>query len=885
MANSVLEKIAGVYRLFFSPGEVTEVRAFGLSGNGKAWRGFSRGTISGYFNDPVAFAKAAHALDLAGAAGVYFTINPVSEAFFARAPNTLVAGEKTTKDEHIKCIRWLPVDLDPLTRVNGKWIKRSGFSSDEKELERALNVAKKTATRLEDGKDLRFGKGLRAVSGNGYHLCYRLDDLPNEPETERLIRDALHALKAEIGTPSVDVDLSVFNPARIWKVYGTTARKGGSTKDRPHRQAYLLKDQPETLALVPTTTRKALEKLASMRPRDDTRLPVPATPKKDQRREQQRESDLGKLKVPEYLAAYGVQITRINRDNDAYTTYAIDRCVFDPDHGRDASIVQDNESGKLSYQCWHDGCKAAQAEGKRLWRHARKMISGDDPINKFCEGYDPNWKPPRGRRGGKGSDVDLEAMGLQPIRYVGVEGALKRVNIKAVKVPDPHLPDPTVKPPGEIDPSEFFTLGSKGRPECRDQMGVRYFVAYFGGHLSYSPETGLFWYYDYQAGHYKQLLPDQLGQIIAVCLGDYCKTQYITQAVLQAKSTLVRMDADWPPDPRYINCLSGMLDLETGKVVPHDPKYNSRSQIQSRYDPQADAQPWYTFLDQIFPGEPHKIDALQEFMGYCLMPDCRYEACMFLFGSGANGKGTVLHQLFHVLGEQNCSSLNMDAIGENNFGVAFLKDRMVNVCSEMITRNKMATETLKQMVSGEPVTTQKKFRDHFQFRPTCKFIFAMDKHPVISDRAFGFERRLIVITFNQRFDNESKDPDLKYKLEKCRDGIFYWMLLGLERLRERGRFITPEETKEFLANLNPLVQFVEDECVIEKEKISSAPAIWKAYKHWAAEGGYRTMQKGNFYGDMNRLPGVEYAKRHGPNKRAVIIGLRLKDITERSEDD
>ena len=43
-------KCADVYSLLFEPGEVTEIRAYGLSGKGKnkAWEGFARGSGVGY---------------------------------------------------------------------------------------------------------------------------------------------------------------------------------------------------------------------------------------------------------------------------------------------------------------------------------------------------------------------------------------------------------------------------------------------------------------------------------------------------------------------------------------------------------------------------------------------------------------------------------------------------------------------------------------------------------------------------------------------------------------------------------------------------------------------------------------------------------------------
>jgi hypothetical protein len=73
-----------------------------------------------------------------------------------------------------------------------------------------------------------------ADSGNGSHLLYRID-LPADDGD--LVKRILEALANQFSTQHVAIDKKVFNPARIWKLYGTTSRKGDSTPDRPHRRS------------------------------------------------------------------------------------------------------------------------------------------------------------------------------------------------------------------------------------------------------------------------------------------------------------------------------------------------------------------------------------------------------------------------------------------------------------------------------------------------------------------------------------------------------------------------------------------------------------------------------------------------------------------------
>lgn len=78
------------------------------------------------------------------------------------------------------------------------------------------------------------------MSGNGYHLYFELDELPNTDEVRDAIRELLKSLDDTYGCEVLKVDTSVYNASRITKVPGTVMRKGTESADRPHRRAEVL---------------------------------------------------------------------------------------------------------------------------------------------------------------------------------------------------------------------------------------------------------------------------------------------------------------------------------------------------------------------------------------------------------------------------------------------------------------------------------------------------------------------------------------------------------------------------------------------------------------------------------------------------------------------
>jgi hypothetical protein len=230
----VYGQILHAARTLFEPSQVVELRAI-----------FKSGRIdSGYFDDFALLAEAAVALDLRGdVSGVYWTLNPVNPDCLHRAKNHLrewasrAKGGATTSDSEILRRKLILLDFDGAGRL-------AGISATDGE----LAAAKRSAGRVANFLASRgCGAPLAAMSGNGYHLLYRTD-LPNDAESASRVKKFLRSLAALFDDEATKLDTSVFNASRICKVYGTMARKGDDTPERPHRRAALLRIRGESHA-------------------------------------------------------------------------------------------------------------------------------------------------------------------------------------------------------------------------------------------------------------------------------------------------------------------------------------------------------------------------------------------------------------------------------------------------------------------------------------------------------------------------------------------------------------------------------------------------------------------------------------------------------------
>jgi len=85
-----------------------------------------------------------------------------------------------------------------------------------------------------------WGEPVRVMSGNGYHLYYRLDCLPNDNDTSRLLKKLLNILAHLFDNDEAKIDRVVYNASRITKIPGTIMRKGIESDGRPFRMSRVL---------------------------------------------------------------------------------------------------------------------------------------------------------------------------------------------------------------------------------------------------------------------------------------------------------------------------------------------------------------------------------------------------------------------------------------------------------------------------------------------------------------------------------------------------------------------------------------------------------------------------------------------------------------------
>jgi hypothetical protein len=326
--------------LILRDGQVTELRALDAS----TVHDRRPHTISGYFNDANKLADAVE--QIKSAKGIYVIPNPVKPALLGRSVNKARAAGKdpTTSDTDIARRMWLLIDCDPM--------RPAGIASSDDEHDAALARLDEIVVWLTSQG---FAPPITADSGNGAHAMYRVD-LP--ADDAGLIERVLDALAQRFDDDVVKVDTGVFNPARIWKLYGTLAGKGdaeAASIGRPHRMSKII-TVPDELVVV---KRELLEAIAGDGP-DQAGDAVPI--------DRPRSPSGSSFDLDDWIRQHALDVTGPQPWKASGLKWVFNVCPWNSDHTNGSAFIVRWPNGKIGAGCHHDGCKGKD------WHSLRDLV-------------------------------------------------------------------------------------------------------------------------------------------------------------------------------------------------------------------------------------------------------------------------------------------------------------------------------------------------------------------------------------------------------------------------------------------------------------------------------------------------------------------------------
>lgn len=307
--------------------------------------------------------------------------------------------------------------------------------------------------------------------------------------------------------------------------------------------------------------------------------------------------------------------------------------------------------------------------------------------------------------------------------------------------------------------------------------------------------------------------------------------------------------------------LNGYLHLENGHVVlkPHDKALGVKHIIQCEYSPGVPEPVLFKkFLTRVLSDE-EVLRRVQEFIGYSLLHDSRFQRAALWIGSGANGKG-VLANILQAL-HSRTAAVRLDNL--DGFGLSGLLGASLIYCDEA-PQSGINEQTLKSMVSGETVQIERKYRDPVSTKIQGKWLVLANHIPAIKDQSEGFWRRWDIVPFTVTIPEGERIPLLGERIiEKELAGVLNWAIDGLLRLLERKMFEleVPKAMQQVLhqakVETNSVLSWFEfNDCGLDLDAVIPRAFVYAKYAEWCRKNGLSPVAMTKFWRRLGDVVGA-----------------------------
>lgn len=365
-----------------------------------------------------------------------------------------------------------------------------------------------------------------------------------------------------------------------------------------------------------------------------------------------------------------------------------------------------------------------------------------------------------------------------------------------------------------------------------------------------------------------------------------CSNNSLKAMIEQARSMnpIPITPSELDQDDYLFNTRNCTIDLRTGKPYPHD-----RCDLITRispveFDEKAQAPVWTEFLNKIFEGNIRLIKFIQRAVGYSMTGDTSEQCLFLLYGSGQNGKSTLLETISNCLGDYATAAAMQTFLDRTNISntndLAGLKGSRFVTAIETNEGARFNEALIKQLTGSDRIKARFLHREYFEFMPTFKIWLAVNHRPVIKGTDMGIWRRIRLIPFNYQIQEGEKDRTLPQKLKKELPGIFNWILEGLETWKIVGLNPPPEvyaATEAYRNDMDNIGDFLAQYTVMQPGFRVRSDILYRLYLDYCRSSNLYPISSKRF---TNTIRERGFTEEPAPARRVYWVGMGLASQVE-----
>lgn len=303
---------------------------------------------------------------------------------------------------------------------------------------------------------------------------------------------------------------------------------------------------------------------------------------------------------------------------------------------------------------------------------------------------------------------------------------------------------------------------------------------------------------------------------------------HLRQMIELARHRVPVVPGDLDADPWLLNVSNGTIDLHTGELREHRRGDLITKVAPVEYDPEATCLTFDRFIDETTSGREDVAAYLQQFLGICVTGDIAEQVLPVWFGSGSNGKNTLIDPIVAIMGDYAGKAAPELLVAKkwttHPTEIADLFGKRLVVASETEKNQRLRVQFVKEITGDATLKGRFMRQDFFEFNRTHKTILITNNRPDVDEQTHAIWRRIHLVPFTNVVPDEKQDKELSKKLLDEAPGILAWIVRGCLSWQADGLIVPGDvraATKQYRAECDHIAQFF-DECV------TLTPGAWTA---------------------------------------------------------
>jgi putative DNA primase/helicase len=356
-----------------------------------------------------------------------------------------------------------------------------------------------------------------------------------------------------------------------------------------------------------------------------------------------------------------------------------------------------------------------------------------------------------------------------------------------------------------------------------------------------------------------------------------------------ARGIVERKALDLDHDPDLLNTPSGVVDLRTGDLLPHDPTLLMTKITSGSYRPEFTHPNWTKALEAL--PQPER-EWLQVRIGQAVTGHTTPDGIMpILQGAGENGKSALTTDgpVPALGGYASMASTKLFQASkgtEHSEERATLRGQRLVIAEELTEGRSLDITALKQIQDVGMITARHVYQKNMTFGSSHSLLTTTNYVPVVSETDHGTWRRLALLAFPYRFrkpwealestSDRRGDQTLKKRIkagaDEQHDAIVTWAVEGAMRwYADPATSLQPTakieaDTKRWRAEADRILGFWGEELIPDRDRCIFTSEALKEFNRWLGRNGHNAWSKELFF---PRFLQHDETSRHGVERKRV----------------